>query len=285
MGRFLNISVNSNHLCNIIYLLNCLLYSWSFVLEMEASADVIKQVDGPKGYGRVKNAKHWMAVPLSDWRHPYGPDSNIYQSNKKSYPVVHVSYKDAKEYCLWAGRRLPTEKEWEYASRGGLVNKTYPWDDTYDPKSDNQYKMNVFDGEFPHKNTKLDGYEGIAPVYSYEPNKYGVYNTVGNVWERVEGGTHENRIIRGGSYMDSIDGSFNHPVMVSTRQENSGDSAASNSGFRCATSGTKLSSRHKADKTKLNDDKQDDADHTNRDHHIDSDELTSSSTNVDRIEL
>lgn len=175
----------------------------------------------------MKSAKHWMAVPEAHWRKPYG--GNSYISDKAKYPVTHISYRDASEYCMWAGRRLPTEKEWEYACRGGLVNRSYPWGDNYIPG-----RMNAWEGKFPLENTGEDGYTGVAPAKSYEPNEYGVYNLLGNVWEWVAGGTAAKRIMRGGSYIDSVDGSFNHPVIVSTRQENSGDSASSTSGFRCA---------------------------------------------------
>lgn len=209
------------------------LCSWSFVLEAEASAEVIAQADGPTGYGRVKDAPHWLAVPGANWRHPHGPDSTV--TDMDNYPVVQVSHKDATEYCKWTGRRLPTEKEWEYASRGGLVNRSYPWGKQFKPNH-----MNIWDGKFPQANKKIDGYLGVAPTLSYSPNKYGVYNTVGNVWEWVSGGSAEKRIQRGGSYIDSADGSFNHPALVSTRQENTGDSAGSNSGFRCASSVVKV---------------------------------------------
>jgi formylglycine-generating enzyme required for sulfatase activity len=169
-----------------------------------------------------------MAVLGASWKHPYGSDSFRHLS---SYPVTQMSYQDASEYCNWAGRRLPNEVEWEFASRGGFINMSYPWGNKYLPNS-----MNIWEGNFPQENTGLDGFIGVAPVRSYQPNSYGVYNTLGNVWEWVEGGSKEMRIMRGGSYIDSVDGSFNHPVLVSTRQENSGDSASTTSGFRCAYS-------------------------------------------------
>lgn len=130
------------------------------------------------------------------------------------------------------GRRLPTEKEWEYAARAGRVNQTFPWGDIYEEKM-----MNIWDGDsFPDKPKKLvDGYLGVAPVKSFPSNDYGLYNMLGNVWEWVKGGDEKQRIQRGGSFIDSIDGRYNHAVMVSTRHLNSGDSSASNTGFRCAS--------------------------------------------------
>lgn len=101
------------------------LYRWSFVIESQVSEDVKKEVDGPEGMGRVKNSQHWMAVVGAHWHKPYGLDSDV--EDYLNYPVIHTSFNDAVEYCTWAGRRLPTEKEWEYAARGGLVNQTYPW--------------------------------------------------------------------------------------------------------------------------------------------------------------
>ena len=176
------------------------LYGWSFVLDSLASEDVIEQVDGETGYGRVKTAQHWMAVPNASWAHPYGIDSDI--SRILNYPVVHVSWTDATEYCNWAnGRRLPTEKEWEYAARSGRVNQSYPWGDTLIPKA-----MNVWDGDFPKTNNLADGYHGVAPVKSFMPNDYGLYNMLGNVWEWVLGGKSEARILRGGSFIDSVNG-------------------------------------------------------------------------------
>lgn len=204
------------------------IFGWSFVLENLVSESVIAEVDGEKGYGRVKDAPHWLAVKGADWKHPFGNDS--INEDIPNYPVVHVSFKDGLEYCNWAGRRLPTEKEFEFGARGGLVNNSYPWGNDLIPK-----RMNSWEGDFPEKNKLTDGYLGLAPVLSYAPNAYGLYNTVGNVWEWVLGGKPEARILRGGSFIDSTDGSFNHLLFVSTKQINAGDSGGSNIGFRCVT--------------------------------------------------
>jgi formylglycine-generating enzyme required for sulfatase activity len=207
------------------------LYTWSFVLDSQVS-DVIKaEVDGEKGFGRVKDAPHWMAVAQASWDHPYGLDSDV--TTLLQLPVVHVSFKDASEYCAWAGLRLPDEREWEFAARGGRVNQSYPWGNDF--RAEN---MNIWGGDsFPIENDLLDGHHGPAPVgaaSSYPSNDFGLYNVLGNVWEWVRGGKPAARILRGGSFVDSRDGKFNHAVRVSTRQLNAGDSAATNIGFRCA---------------------------------------------------
>lgn len=207
-------------------------FKWSFVLENLASKKVIKQVDGKNGYGRVKDATHWLAVPNAYWAKPYGKDSaGVLSAELRDLPAVHVSYNDAVAYCEYADQRLPTETEWEYAARGGRSKQNYPWGDQFAPN-----RMNIWEGKFPKENTLQDGYLGVAPATSYRPNEYGLYNMLGNVWEWVQadGSTADKRVLRGGSFIDSIDGRFNHIVLVSTRQENSGDSAASNVGFRCA---------------------------------------------------
>lgn len=207
------------------------LYGWSFVLDSQASEEIIEEVDGPEGYGRVKDAVHWMAVVGAAWDHPFGLDSSV-DGHLKDHPVVQVSHKDAREYCYWAGgRRLPNEYEWEYAARGGRTNQTYPWGNEL-----LESRMNIWNGNFPKENLIMDGFHGTSPAKHYYPNDYGLYNMLGNVWEWVLGGTEEKRILRGGSFVDSKDGSFNHIVIVSTRQTNAGDSGASNIGFRCASS-------------------------------------------------
>jgi sulfatase modifying factor 1 len=167
------------------------------VLDSQASEDTREEVDSERGYGRVKDAPHWMAVLGASWAHPYGPDSDIHTI--RNHPVVQVSLKDGIEYCHWAGgRRIPTDKEWEYAARGGLVNNTYPWGKELLPN-----RMNIWDGEFPKENSLIDGFHATNPVKHYPPNGYGLYNMLGNVWEWVSGGTEDKSILRGGSFVDS----------------------------------------------------------------------------------
>jgi len=212
-------------------------FQWSFVLDYLASEETIANVDGEEGYGRVKDAPHWMAVKGAYWRRPEGEGSSL--RGRGNHPVVHVSYTDAKAYCEWAGRRLPTEKEWEHAARGGLDDEPFPWGS--DVRND---RCNGWTGDFPSTNNELDGYSGTAPVSTFEPNQFGLYNMVGNVWEWTEGGNEKERPIRGGSYIDTIDGSANHALRVSSRQMVSGDSGGGNTGFRCA-SGDSLNTDHK----------------------------------------
>eukprot|EP00040_Diaphanoeca_grandis_P005579 m.33522 g.33522 ORF g.33522 m.33522 type:complete len:381 (+) comp16832_c0_seq1:87-1229(+) len=206
-------------------------FQWSFVHEMLLSKDMIAIVDDKDGLGRVKESPHWCGVYGAYWRRPEGPDSSI--KGKDNHPATHTSWNDAVAYCNWAGMRLPTEQEWEYAARGGLDDELYPWGEEPD---DGNYSelLNSWEGNFPNQNTQQDGYIGVAPANAYEPNAFGLYNTVGNVWEWVGGGTKEKRVLRGGSYVDTIDGSANHLLRVSTRMENSADSGSHNTGFRCA---------------------------------------------------
>jgi formylglycine-generating enzyme len=127
------------------------------------------------------HARWWRWQPGSDWRHPEGPESSI--AGKDDHPVVHVSWEDADAYAKWAGKRLPTEAEWELAARGGLDGKPFIWGD--EAPSINPPRANIWQGRFPYQDLASDGFSGTAPVKSYAPNGYGLYDMAGNVWEWV----------------------------------------------------------------------------------------------------
>ena len=124
-------------------------------------------------------SKRWSLIRNANWKQPFGPQSDIV--GKDNYPVVHVSWEDANEYCKWAGKRLPTEAEFEYASRAGMINNVYSWGN--EKVDDGMLKANTWEGEFPNQNNVTDKFYYAAPVKSFKPNNYGLYDLAGNVWE------------------------------------------------------------------------------------------------------
>jgi formylglycine-generating enzyme len=134
----------------------------------------------PPGFVPLENHRAWWTwVPGANWKQPEGPGSDI--KGREKHPVVHVSWRDADAYARWAGKRLPTEAEWEFAARGGLAGRRFVWGDELKPAD--QWQANIWQGTFPNDNTLGDGYRITAPVGSYEPNGYGLHDMAGNVWE------------------------------------------------------------------------------------------------------
>ena len=219
-------------------------FGWSFVFILFVPRRLLH-----RGIARkVPGLQWWYAVTNACWHRPEGPGSQVRE--RADHPVVHVSWADATAYCAWSGTRLLTEAEWEYAARGGLEQSRYVWGDELTP--DGEHRCNIWQGTFPRINTREDGYAGTAPVESYQPNGYGLYNMAGNVWEWCADwwsptyhltGPRENpvgpaagsaRVMRGGSYL--CHHSYCNRYRVAARTSNTPDSSTGNLGFRTARS-------------------------------------------------
>lgn len=214
-------------------------FGWSFVF------GGLLPDDFPETRG-VAAAPWWREVFGASWRAPEGPQSDI--DARGDHPVVHVSWNDAMAYCAWAGTRLPTEAEWEYAARGGREQARYPWGDELTPGG--RHMCNIWQGTFPSKNTVDDGYYGTAPADAFEPNGFGLYNTSGNAWEWCadwwDAAYHVDaprddpagppsgvaKVIRGGSYL--CHRSYCNRYRVAARTFNTPASTTAHMGFRCA---------------------------------------------------
>jgi formylglycine-generating enzyme len=189
------------------------------------------------------NAPWWRVVEGASWRAIHGPSSE--DSWHPDHPVVQVSWSDANAFAKWAGGRLPKESEWEHAARGGLGDVRYPWGDK-EPDDTDYFPCNIWQGTFPDINHEGDGYYGSAPVRSFEPNGYGLFNTVGNVWEwtstpfsvrslkkttqRVHAGKVGFKTLKGGSFL--CHPSYCYRYRIAARTGSSPDSATSHQGFR-----------------------------------------------------
>jgi formylglycine-generating enzyme required for sulfatase activity len=212
-------------------------FDWSFVFHTHIPKALVEDT--------VRGVTWWCKVRGACWKHPEGPDSNV--DSRPDHPVIHVSWNDAIEYCRWAGKRLPTEAEWEYSARGGLEQNTYPWGNELTPGG--RHLCNIWQGEFPNIDTAEDGYSAPAPVNTYPPNGYGFYTITGNAWEWCSDWFHPSyhltaarrnpigppegvaKVMKGGSYL--CHKSYCNRYRVAARTSNTPDSSTTNISFRC----------------------------------------------------
>ena len=216
-------------------------FGWSFVFKGHLPVEEYQRLVEDT----VAAAPWWCKISGTDWRHPFGPDSSIH--DRDDHPVVHISWNDAAAFAKFAGKRLPTEAEWEYAARGGLEQKLHPWGDELTPEG--RHMCNVWQGNFPDLDTAEDGFSGTSPVDAFPANGYGLFSVTGNVWEWCADWFHPgfhtiatrlnpqgpprgtSRVIKGGSYL--CHRSYCNRYRVAARSSNTPDSTTTNMGFRC----------------------------------------------------
>ena len=210
---------------------------------------VFQRTEGPVDLGDYRNWWTWM--PGAQWRHPDGPGSTVH--GRELHPVTHVAHQDALAYAEWAGKRLPSEAQWERAARGGLEAKIFCWGDEFAPRG--RMMANTWQGEFPHDNQLLDGYERTSPVKKFPPNGYGLYDMAGNVWEwtadpftpdhsepahpccapengrHTDGEKYPRRVTKGGSHLCAPNYCLRY--RPAARQGETVDTTTGHIGFRC----------------------------------------------------